>query len=526
MTARFIPWSLLAVILVFDPLLDSPFHIPKLFLLSLCALAGMTAAALPRATSPGNHAHVFLWASYAAVVTVTVVSAATSGLAWLAAERLILLIAGALLLRALELETRYTLLAIAVSGITVAAIALLQSASSLDLFALFGQHASAESARMRIFSTLGNPLFVGTFCAGSVWAALALGAKQRLWFLGAAVIVAGGLASRSRTFLVAFALGLGIYAVAQGGRRWKLAAIFIALAAGFLLWLMPTRPLEGAVSGRIFIWRTVALPVSMLGGGPGSFALVYSGALSRAYEAQPAAAARFAAYERHAHNDLVEALVESGWAGALAWLALLAAAGNIAVRNRGSHPEASAGIAALLVAATADFPFARPESWLLFLMWISVPAGALVRRAASRSVGGLAVAAFGAGSSVILGAILLLASRDVFLASQAEAAADLVRAEALYRAALRAYPGQTNAHFGLTRVLGKQGRYAECIAASRQAERWIHEAELLLLRVRAYAALERPDLARAELRRARAQFPWSSTLAAEARQLSTPPNAR
>lgn len=263
--------------------------------------------------------------------------------------------------------------------------------------------------------------------------------------------------------------------------------------------------------------------VTALGNGPGTFAAVYPSKLS-AFFAGGAHAEQldFAGYERHAHNEFVETLVESGIVGIAALLCMIFTWFWSTRSHLGDEKIrcAVAIVVTLLVASLADFPFHRAETWAI--LWValglgvqttSAPSDTQVPEAARSAHAGFAVAKSAAAIIFIyFAAQPLIASRQTVLGAQAERSGDLPVAEIHYRNAIAHSAASQDAHFGLTRTLCKQDRFAACVAQSAIAARYVDEAELYLLRSRALRDLGRDSEAERELERARERFPFSNAL--------------
>jgi O-antigen ligase len=94
--------------------------------------------------------------------------------------------------------------------------------------------------------------------------------------------------------------------------------------------LAPARPALETLRGRLYIWSVAAphaLAHPLTGGGPGSFVVHYpEWEAERLRAGADEDARRFAAAQRHAHNDYLEVLVTLGPLGLAAWLAVAVAA--------------------------------------------------------------------------------------------------------------------------------------------------------------------------------------------------------
>jgi len=360
------------------PGLAQPFSTPKLIF--LVAFVGFGLLFAPQ----------MLWSGWLSLPTRAqwVLLAWTSALAlssllgeWVSL-RTILLHIGAVgwFLLVLELRQKREALARAVvlSASGVAAIALLQFAKA-DPFGLAGWVSSVVGAeRMRIYSTLGNPNFVGAFLAGVIpltW--MSCRGRQRFWVqVALALQIVALFATGSRGAL----LGLGgaalWFILARARVRWRAAAVVAVLVAATVLLLVGDRPLARSIEGRLYVGRVVTSGIAecvLSGCGPGAFEAKYATWETTWWRDNSAAgqSRRFAGLQNHAHNDYLEILVEDGALGLLAFLGLIGMAlVSARAKIRGGREPllagASAGIVALAAMALVDFPFARPETLILF----------------------------------------------------------------------------------------------------------------------------------------------------------------
>lgn len=373
-----------AVPLVFWPGLETSFSTPKLVLLAVWVTAGLLAAAAARIPLLAK-LDTLLYALVLGWIGLVSVSAILASHVSAEILLLALLPAGAfILLAGLKPQPAAVLGAVAAAGAVVALVAILQYVGA-DPFRLFGWTGpAAGSPRMRVFSTLGNPNFVAAFltaAAPAVWAAgrFLPDRKRRTLFLTAGgLLLAGGiLATGSRAPALA-AVAVAAWAAFRSMRKWHLAVL--PLLFGLLLVGVSTaRPLADTLEGRLFIWR-VALPHALesplTGGGPGSFQLRYPG-WETARLAVARDEARFAGFQRHSHNDYLEALVDYGVPGlflALAVPALLL--GRFCFAKRGAADPAATGAAAgavaLMALALVDFPLHRPAEAFLFWIFLAI----------------------------------------------------------------------------------------------------------------------------------------------------------
>jgi O-antigen ligase len=307
-------------------------------------------------------------------------------------------VGGGLLLLGLLLAPpppRATRRAAAGAGAAVAAVAVLQAAGA-DPFAWAGwAPQGAGGGRMHVYGTLGNPTFVAallgaTLCLTAGEEARAVGRPARLgWGLAAVVQGAALAATRSWGALLALAaagLVAGAVAAPSGGGRPGRAARWTGLgllAALLVLGLsVAGRPVGRVVEGRRYLWQVAAPQLAaapLLGQGPGAFEARWPEweaghwGQGRAGPQQ----ARFRGRQDHAHQDVLEWLLELGLLGTLPRLVLLGLALWRAVAAR--EAALAAALTALLVRAQVDFPLARPAELGLLVALVALcgalPAG-------------------------------------------------------------------------------------------------------------------------------------------------------
>ncbi len=380
-----LPFVVFLMPLLVWPGADRPFSSPKLALWSVATFACLFfVLAARQATEAGAplRATVAL-ASLGICVSLSAVLGSSTDFASLLLT--LTAIGWFELLRLAKLDDRQLAAALLAAGAIVALLACLQFLGA-DPFAAFGwTRIGGAAARMRVFSTLGNPNYVAAFLAGTFPLVLILAADKTrarrlmipaalLW--GAALLATGSKAGA----LGALAGSLALLLMSPVERKWKWAALAFACAA-LALALSPSRSIAETVEGRLFVWR-VSLPhvtsIPLLGYGPGAFESQFAGwqaiylGDSRHFQDL-----RFAARFDHAHNDALEWLVTYGWAGAVALGSCLGLFIFSAARNRQASPivrGALAGTVAIGVMAMVDFPLHRPAELFLAvtLMVLSV----------------------------------------------------------------------------------------------------------------------------------------------------------
>lgn len=420
---------------------------------------------------------------------------------------------------------------VAVAGIAVAMVALAQTLWRVDLFMPFELRMTGTGV-MRITSTLGNPDFAATFLAGTAPALLIRAICSRK--SAVRIVAATGLALSAaavamtgfRAGVLAFAVGLSIAAtfLFGGRKRWVAGA---AIAAAFVAMVVPAswhkRGMEEAWVGRTFIWRS-SLPESArqwtIGAGPGTFAYNYPSRMSKLAASEPALQ-RFAdRYERHAENDYVEALNESGLIGVALLVAFLALWFRAAWRKRGPEATVTAasagGMASIATAALFDFPLHRPETLALLAVWVALPFAADLKEKLPSGVAVrviLAVVLVGAAAWAGVG--LVRGSHELWMGQRAEGDHAYRTAADFYRQALRWRPEDPDAHFNLARCLAATGGYQAALQETDTAMRYVSEPELWVLRVRIRRAMGDYAGAEKELQEGRERFPYAPALDAE-----------
>lgn len=298
-----------------------------------------------------------------------------------------------LLLMMVRPEAEHLALALVLSGLVIACVALLQSAG-WDPFTLTGWVPTpGDSRRMRVYSTLGNPNFVSAFLVGVMPLAAFLGKipkTQILFSIALAVQALAVFVTGSRGAILAFLSAL-VWMAALGRlgrlRSFILAAVLVSVS--LLAW-SPARRLATTMKGRAYIWQAVLPHVAerpVLGFGPGGFAPKYAQWEAERWSRGGSAPAEraFAGFQDHAHNDYLESLVDNGLTGLVCFLGILVCFLTFVWRQQKAGREeksagASAGVVSLAAVALVDFPFRRPAE--LFLFWTLL---AIVLLAASGS---------------------------------------------------------------------------------------------------------------------------------------------
>jgi O-antigen ligase len=369
------------------PGIEDPFSTPKIILLAgFVVLAGIFAVAGVRPSWPplprGFYFALIGWFS------TLIVSAAIGQ--YVSPESLflsLLCIGWFIVAVALRANAVHVAVAVAASCTAVSIIAIMQYLG-LDPFHLFGWASIPYgSPRMRTYSTLGNPNFVGAFLVGGTPLFLALGKllKRKALFsflllLNATAVLATGSRAVSAAIMAAL---IWLVALRHSARWWLLALAVLMITLIFAF--TPARPLKTTIEGRFYIWQVIGshmLERPLFGFGPGGFEPKYIEwetlywREGRGYTNQRT----FAALQAHAHNDYLETIVDRGFIGLSSLVSLLGSFLYSAFRQTkttGSEllAGASAGVVALTLVAVVDFPFQRPAE--LFLLWTLMAVGYL-----------------------------------------------------------------------------------------------------------------------------------------------------
>jgi hypothetical protein len=502
------------IALVFAPGLHSAFLVPKTFVLMLFTSV-LLVGEWPRIA----HARAF-WIAIVVWLLILLLSGIHSTYPDLRAEALAFAVSGPLLLlgtqQVLQRDSVTWQNVLVATGVIIALIVIAQSVWDLDLFRIFGSQ-SGVAGRMRAFGTLGNPLFAGVFLAPTL--TVSHGQAQRSgnpWFTAFSFLIATGVAlTGSRTALFAAAAGLVLTTAKPTLQNVATGVLLIGITVAIST-RINQRTVSEAALGRASISR-IALQdgISLLGSGPGTFAVTYPAKLATYFAGgNHKLDYRFAGYERHAHNEWTESLVENGALGLASFIAVLLT-WFWTIRRQPLTTDRRIGggvVIVLALAAGSDFTFHRAETWALLwmAMGIALPTGAPISRRAPLYMW---------AAKVVLAALLLwmalpplLASRAISRGMQAELQNDPVRAISGYQAALRWQPASPDANFNLTRALCKQGALDACWSQSEHARRYVDEAELYILRARCLEAQGRFLEAGVELAQARERFPFSKAL--------------
>lgn len=390
-----LPVVALLLPLVVVPGLPTPFSLPKLIAWVIVVVVGLVIC-LPRLGEAWEELPSAFRVSLACWLSVVGASAAWSTFASL--ESLLLPLAGVgwlVLLAAVRPRSEHMAWMLVWSGSVVAGIGLAQF-FHLDPFTSLGWIPIAEgSARMRVFSTLGNPNFVATFLSGvlpiTFFLAYSIRKRRRILIALLALQSVTIIATGSRAPVLALIATALWVASLQQHKSWRtfglIALCVVAMAAAF----SPARDMYSTFKGRIYIWKISAPHITqrpVVGLGPGGFGASFASWEIQYWQVSPDEHDRkFVGIEDHAHNDYLEIAADYGVAGLFAFLAVLAASLRTAwLRARTSADPlaagASAGVIALAAVAMVDFPLMRPAE--SFLLWSLIAISLLSSNHASR----------------------------------------------------------------------------------------------------------------------------------------------
>lgn len=349
-------------------------------------------------------------------------------------------------------------------------------------------------------NALAGYLLLGVFCAaGLAGAARGRGARWG-WGLGAILLAAALVGTRSRGGILAAVVGLLCWGVGaarllpEQGRRMAglAAAAALGIALAVALWEGPGSlarwaQLPGALASDTaepsFRWRQLIYTWSvamirdhpLLGTGPGTFPLVLG-----QYQQVPYVTGRYA------HNAWLEFAAETGVPFTLLLLAgfgLSIRQGLQALRAAGPERPVLLGITAALLASAAhalldldwSLPaIALPVSLLLGALWAAGPEGSGTGRATAAR--GPARILQGAAAVVALAAFLLGATRSFAVSLQQEGRAAfrqgaVEEAEEAFQAARRLNPAWYAPRYWLAEVALRRGRPQEAVAEAQAAAR-------------------------------------------------------
>ena len=482
---------------------ESPFVTPKRALLSTAAFGVFFVAA---AMGGLRRLERSSWLALAAIPAATLLAWAASGRPDLGGQMVLMICAGPLLAWTTSSLFRGSgkrlLVAIAISGVAEALVAIAQWGFHFDMFRA-AELSTDLSGRMRLYGTMGNPDFVAIYIAATMpvligFARRATARTQWLSWTGLTVDAIALAGAGSRTAIVAAVCGCAaVLLFERGGLRQRLKSatmlVLLAVVLAASVGLRNPRTTTTGARGRFFMWGVSLVHVSHrpLGDGPGTFAYLYPAKMTEFLRSREVGAwQRFIGYESTANSDYVQALADSGWPGLAALIAVLVFVAlrlGRAARAGGEVETTALGVViALAVAAAAESPLQRAESWAL--LWLC--AGLALTSAPSNTGPVRAMplrVAFALVLTTIVAWFALKPVRASYWAGIGERQESERRHEdavASYRRALVFDPAASSAAFYLPRALAHTGDLDAATSAVNDGLRWIDEPELRLLRLR------------------------------------------
>jgi len=418
------------------------------------------------------------------------------------------------------------------AGTLVAGIILLQRLG-FDPMLLGGYRVdwSSMATRMRLYSTFGNPNFVGGYLVGTIFAALAFAAASKsrwirgAWSCCALVMLAAIIETASRGAWLGLAVGLvaaaitvlpnisvRTHAVPQGTRP----SAFVTPAVCWILAMMTvslTERLGAQVQGRVYLWRfswPIFLRHPIVGSGWGAYQLLYLDLQGKFLSAHPEYVG-FWTNNRLLHNDPLQLLLETGIAGFAAFLWVLWKYGEEAWRVRsqstGGWPRYAiaasvGGVTAILADSLFNYQFAVPPTYILLFTLLAIPSmlhdeefekecvgrplvalpACLHRWQVTWKVAGSVAFVAAAGALLWQQTRVLASERFYQTASDLEVHNDLASAERTFRRSVELNDLNGRAHFGLGRVLASRGRLSQALAEIERAEQTYTDSHQEVLR--------------------------------------------
>jgi len=406
-------------------------------------------------------------------------------------------------------------------------------------------------ARMRLYSTFGNPNFVGGYLIGTIFAAMALALASKapwaraVWagfalMMLAAIVetgsrgawlgLAGGLAAAAWIVLpknepdpteIHAARSTNVFAAPTMG--WPVAALALSL----------TERIVAQLYGRVYLWR-FSWPMfwrhPMVGSGWGSYQLFYLEFQGKFLSAHPECVGYWT-NNRLAHNDPLQLLLETGILGFAAFVWVLWKYGREALRvrrpgvdawSRSAVAASVGGVTAILADSLFNYQFAVPPTYILLFTLLALPA--LLCRAGIETEGGseppLNVPARShhgrlglriAASVVILAApcgLLWQQTRELGSermyqsASDFEDRANMTGAEDAFQRSVGLNDLNGRAHFGLSRVLYSRSSFAPALEEVLKGEQTYTDSHQEVLRGRILDQMGRNSEALAAYRHA------------------------
>jgi len=427
---------LLVLPLAFNRDFAEQFSTPKFFLTKCLLIAGLTMWALGKVwRTPRHRSRRSLgWPllAFSIAVLISCVASPVPRFSLMEAEYALCGPAWVLLLTSWnrrETAVRRILLWVGIAGGLVAGITLLQRLS-FDPILLGGYQGDWGSLvpRMRLYSTFGNPNYVGGYLIGTLFAALALAAAAgRLWakaFWSAIALatLAAIWVTGSHGAWLGLAVGLAAAAaLAMQNRKGRLAGIglpgnfggprkasttlepstqsfrTVSDKGGNLLSLSPLACFGvmilililverdiAQLAGRIYLWR-FSWPIfwrhPLVGSGWGVYQLLFLDFQGKFLAARP----EFTGYwtnNRLLHNDPLQLLLETGLLGLAASIWVLGKYGRQAwmIQRRALEPgtryaisASVGGVTAILTDSLFNYQFAVPPTYILLFTLCALP---------------------------------------------------------------------------------------------------------------------------------------------------------
>ena len=258
-----------------------------------------------------------------------------------------------------------------IAGVAGAVVGLIVVLQALGLDVLSFAHPEADSPRLRLYGTLGNPDFVASALLPIAF--LVLGEREKKWMLPLLFIVPALVLARSFATLLCALVAVGLLFGTPSSPRGRGRLVGVLVVALLALGVVG-RDLSGTFSGRRYLVH-VAFPhvadAPLLGHGLGATVLAWPAMELSYWQARCDDAAcvkanpegRFAGLQNHLHADWLEWLLERGLLGLAALTLALGTPALAAWKTRNTFLRAA--IAALLTRSLVDFPLHRPADLCL-----------------------------------------------------------------------------------------------------------------------------------------------------------------
>jgi tetratricopeptide (TPR) repeat protein len=280
---------------------------------------------------------------------------------------------------------------------------------------------------MHLYSTFGNPNFVGGYLIGTVFLALALAAASKarwarsLWCGFTLIMLAGIVETGSHGAWLGLAAGLAVVVmmvipkggcrVAEadkrtGNRSILMSVVPIACWLLVLLTLTLAQRAAAQLHGRIYLWR-FSWPIfwqhPILGSGWGTYQLFYLEFQAKFLATHP----EYVGYwtnNRLLHNDPLQVLLEAGLLGFAAFAWVLWGYAREVTRvwrqtanawDRCAIAASAAGVTAILADSLFNYQFAVPPTYILLFTFLAFPALLSGNVAQPRSFGSAALSSEG-----------------------------------------------------------------------------------------------------------------------------------